>query len=475
MLILGYLLYSRFVARVVGADPNRKTPAMRLEDGVDYVPLPAWKVYMIQFLNIAGLGPIFGAVTGAAFGPMAYLWIVFGNILLGATYDYCSGMLSIRNDGASIPTLVGRHLGIHVKRIMTVLTVFLLLSVAGSFISGPAGLLAVQTGWSPMWWSLIVFGYYILATLVPIDKIIGRIYPVFGFFLLFMAVSLAVVMISKTVGGSLVMPELTASSFHNFHRNPGVNVIFPMMFIVISCGAMSGFHATQSPMMARCIKNEKYARPVFYGAMISEGIVALIWANAAIAYMGGPEALNQAYAAGATPAILVDKICRSWLGKVGGIIAVIGVIACPITSGDTALRSLRLIVAEAFKVDQKKLMRRLLVSLPVFAAAYLLCMLDFDIVWRLLGIFNQSLGVIILWAMAEALKQRSKHTWVLAVPATFLSFICFSYVLIAPHVGGGLALNHTLGYCIAAVLTLFLDYLFYTNKIVEWNKNAIRK
>lgn len=475
LLVLGYLFYSRFVAGVIGISPDRKSPALRMADGVDYVPMPTWKVFMIQFLNIAGLGPIFGAISGAAFGPVAYLWIVFGNIFMGAVHDMCVGVLSMRNDGANLPTLVGRHLGSRMKIVMALLTIGLLLAIAGSFIGGPADLLSIQTGWSKMLWVCIIFGYYVLAAIVSIDKIIGKIYPLFGAFLLFMALAVGIMMFHYAFCGDVTIPELTSETFHNYHWNPKANPIFPMMFIIISCGALSGFHATQSPLMARCLKNEKYARQIFYGSMICEGIVAMIWATAAMTYLGGPEALNEAMASGVTPAMLVDRICRSWIGKLGGLLAIVGVILCPITSGDTALRSMRLTVAELLKVDQRKVFKRILVSIPVFAAAFALCMLDFNIIWKMMGIFNQTLSMVILWAMAEALKQRSKHTWILSIPATFISFICILYYLSSPHEAGGMAINYSWSCAIAAFLTLCLDYLFYTDKISEIRNLENRK
>ena len=281
-LVLGYVFYGKFVDRFFGSDPSRKTPALTDADGVDYIAMPTWKVFVIQFLNIAGLGPIFGAILGAAYGPMAYLWIVIGCIFMGAVHDFFSGMLSVRNDGANMPDLVGKYMGQKVKKVMTVLVCFLLLAVGVSFVTGPADLLQTLTGWDKMIWLYIVFAYYILATLLPIDKIIGSVYPLFGAVLLFMAVGIFGAMVVGDIKGTVEIQELSLSSFRNYHADPGNNVLIPMLFVVISCGAISGFHSTQSPLMARCLKNEKHARPVFYGAMIAEGIVAMIWAAAAI-------------------------------------------------------------------------------------------------------------------------------------------------------------------------------------------------
>ena len=345
LLIVAYFTYGKFVERFFGASSTIATPVKRLADGVDYHELKPWRIFVIQFLNIAGLGPIFGAILGAAYGPMAYIWIVIGCIFMGATHDYFSGMLSIRHDGTSLPDIVGKYLGNNVRKFMTFFTGFLLLAVGVSFVNGPADLLGNLTNMSMTPWLYVIFAYYILATLLPIDKIIGKIYPFMGLALIFMAVAVGSYLLYGGFSGKLYIEELTFDTMKNMHADPANNILFPMLFIVISCGAISGFHATQSPMMARCMTDEKYGRPIFYGAMISEGIVAMIWATAAMAYFGGAEGLNAAATAGKTPAIIVDAICNSWLGRFGAIIAIIGVVVCPITSGDTAFRSMRLIIA----------------------------------------------------------------------------------------------------------------------------------
>ncbi|MCI2122499.1 MAG: carbon starvation protein A, partial [Bacteroidales bacterium] len=365
LLILGFIFYGKVVERHFGADPKRETPVKRLADGVDYKELKPWKIFIIQFLNIAGLGPIFGAILGAAYGPMAYLWIVAGCIFMGSVHDYCSGMLSLRNDGISLPNVVGKYLGKTVKVIMTILTAFLLLAVGTSFVKGPADLLHALTSWNSSIWLYIIFAYYIIATLLPIDKIIGNIYPIFGVILIFMVLSVGTAMLVKAGQGSVHMTEFTAGAFHNYHASPSSNVLFPMLFIVISCGAISGFHATQSPLMARCMGSEKYGRPIFYGAMILEGIVAMVWASAAMAYYGSPEGLNVAACKGVTPAILVNLICNTWLGKFGAVLSILGVVVCPITSGDTAFRSLRLVISDVFKVKQKPIINRLIIAVPI--------------------------------------------------------------------------------------------------------------
>lgn len=463
LLVAGYFVYGKFVDRFFGADPSRKTPAETMEDDVDYKPMPTWKVFIIQFLNIAGLGPIFGAIMGAAYGPVAYLWIVFGCIFMGAVHDYFSGMLSIRNAGENMPDLTGKYLGKGMKNVMMVLVSFLLLAVGVSFVTGPADLMESLTNLDKTWWLYIIFLYYILATLLPIDKIIGSIYPFMGAALLFMAFGVGGALIVGGLTGNITLQELTPDVIRNFHANPQDNILIPMLFIVISCGAISGFHSTQSPLMARCIKNEKYGRPVFYGAMIAEGIVAMIWATAAIAYFGGAEGLNNAMTNGieidgvltkVTPAIAVDMICKSWLGKVGAIIAVVGVVVCPITSGDTAFRSLRLTLADFFKSDQKKIGRRLVISIPIFIVAYFCCMMDFSTIWNYVGICNQALAMLILWTVSAYLIKEGKPHWITSIPATFLTFICFSYFMVAPYISGGLHLTPVIGYITGGVIAL---------------------
>ncbi len=455
LLVAGYFVYGKFVARFLDVDPERKTPAYELEDGVDFTPMPTWKVFVIQFLNIAGLGPIFGAIMGAAYGPAAYLWIVIGCIFMGAVHDLFSGMMSIRNGGANMPDIIGKYLGRGMKGVMNVVVSFLLLAVGVSFVSGPSDLMASLTGMNKEVWLYIIFAYYLLATLLPIDKIIGTIYPYMGAALLFMALGVGVMLIAGDINGTHEMVELSSATLKNFHFDPANNIMIPMLFIVISCGAISGFHSTQSPLMARCLKSEKYARPVFYGAMISEGVVAMVWATAAMAYFGGPEGLNSAMTDGVmvngaitkiTPAIAVDMICKSWLGKVGAIIAVIGVVVCPITSGDTAFRSLRLTVADFFKSNQKPIGKRLIISIPIFALAFFCCKMDFSTVWNYVGIGNQLLATLVLWTAAAYLVSRGKPHWMCSLPATFLTFVCVSYFIMAPYKNGGLYLSPAIGY-----------------------------
>ena len=467
-LIIGYVIYGKFVDRFFGADPDRPTPAVTKADSVDFKAMPTWKVFVIQFLNIAGLGPIFGAIMGAAYGPAAYLWIVLGCIFMGAVHDYFSGMLSLRNGGVNMPDVAGVYLGRIGKTVMSVVVPFLLLAIDVSFATGPANLMQSLTGWHKTWWLYSIFIYYILAALLPIDKIIGSIYPFMGAALLFMALGVGGAMLWGDIAGTVSMPELTPDTLRNYHADPQNNILIPMLFIVISCGAISGFHSTQSPLMSRCLKNEKYGRPVFYGAMIAEGIVAMIWASAAMAYFGGPEGLNKAASEGimingvltkVTPAIAVDTICRSWLGKVGAIIAVVGVVVCPITSGDTAFRSMRLTLADLFRYDQKKIVNRLVISVPVFLVAYFCCMADFSTIWNYVGICNQLLAALVLWTVTAYLMKSGKPHWIASLPATFLTFVCVSYFLIAPYKSGGLYLDPAIGY--AAGITVALAALLF--------------
>lgn len=455
VLVIGYFVYGKYVERVFQPDFNRKTPAIELEDGVDYIPMPTWKILMIQFLNIAGLGPIFGAIMGAKFGPASYIWIVFGSIFAGAVHDYFSGVLSLRNNGASLPELIGKYLGNGAKQTMRVFTILLMVLVGAVFVSGPSGLLAKLTPESldATFWAIVVFIYYILATLLPVDKIIGKVYPVFAIAILFMALGMLVMLIVK----SPVLPEITSlSSLKN--TSPDNNPIFPMMFVSIACGAISGFHATQSPMMARCLKTEKHARPVFYGAMIIEGIVALIWAAVASAffYENGMAENNAA--------VIVDSVTKEWLGVAGAFLALLGVIFAPITSGDTAFRSARLIVADFLKIDQKKISKRLLISIPLFIASFLILQINFDILWRYFAWCNQTLAVFTLWAITIYLTKEKRNYLITLIPALFMTMVCISYIFIAPE---GLHLNANISYIAGAVATLISLILY-----IIWRKNT---
>lgn len=463
-LILGYLLYGKFIEKVFGVDSKRVTPAISMKDGVDYIPMPTWKIFMIQFLNIAGLGPIFGAIMGAKFGTASYLWIVLGSIFAGATHDYLSGMLSMRNGGESLPETIGRYLGINVKQLMRVWTVLLMVLVGSVFVSGSAGLLAKLTPESLnlTFWATIVFLYFILATLLPVDKIIGKIYPLFAVALIFMAIGIVIMLFWHHPP----LPEFT-DGFENTH--PANLPIFPMMFITIACGAISGFHATQSPLMARCMKNEKYGRQVFYGAMITEGIVALIWAAAAT-YFFHTEAGADIFAAGSgndNAAIVVDSITKEWLGTFGGILAILGVIAAPITSGDTAFRSARLIVADFLHVNQKPILKRLMISVPLFIAGFLILQINFSVIWRYFAWCNQTLAVFTLWALTVYLVQAKKLYIVTLIPALFMTAVCSTYILIAPE---GLKLEMGVSQIIGGIITV-LSFILFLN----WKRKFEKK
>ncbi len=428
ILILGYFIYGKFVEKIFGADPNRDTPAITKQDGVDYVPLKLHKIFLIQFLNIAGLGPIFGAIAGALWGPVAFLWIVFGCIFAGAVHDYFSGMLSIRHGGESIPEIVGQYLGNGIKQFMRLFAVVLLLLVGVVFVKGPATILNGLTGANVSIIVAFIFLYYLLATLIPIDKLIGKIYPLFGLSLLIMAVGLFFALLF----GGYSIPELSTTNFINMHSFPDKYPVFPLLFITIACGAISGFHATQSPLMARCISNEVHGKQVFFGAMITEGIVALIWAATAMAFFGGVSQLGDTMAIeGHNAAWIVNTICNTMLGKTGGILAIFGVVAAPVTSGDTAFRSVRLTIADTFNFSQHKITQRLMVTIPIFLVALALTQIDFAIIWRYFGWSNQVLATIVLWTAVTYMQKQGKTFWYVIIPATFITSVVITYILFA--------------------------------------------
>ena len=462
VLLLGYFFYSKLIERIEGIDSKRETPAFSMKDGVDYMPLPWWKIFLIQFLNIAGLGPIFGAVAGAMWGPIAFLWIVLGSVFAGAVHDYFSGMLSIKHKGLSITEIVGIYMGVGTKQFMRGFTVLLMVIVGAVFIMGPAKILSGLTPdfASMSFWVWVVFVYYLLATMLPIDKIIGRIYPIFGFALVFMAVGLIIALFVK----GYQIPELNFETIQNYHVNAEQFPIFPMLFITIACGAISGFHATQSPLMARCLTNEKYGRRVFYGAMITEGIVALIWAAIAMSFFGGIRELNDVMIANdGNAAFIVNEISNSLLGKFGGFLALLGVVAAPITSGDTAFRSARLIVADFLKFNQKPIKNRLFISIPLFAIGLLLTQIDFSIIWRYFAWSNQTLATIVLWTITVYLTQEKKFFWITLIPAIFMTAVTSTYLLFAPE---GFSLSKEISYSVGALLSLiaFIGFFIYKKK-----------
>lgn len=447
LLIGGYFVYGAIVDRIFAPDPNRLTPAHTLADGVDYVEMSPKKIFLVQLLNIAGLGPIFGPILGALYGPSALLWIVIGCIFGGAVHDYFSGMLSVRHQGRSIPDVVGKELGNGFKQFMRLFSIVLLLLVGVVFVLGPAKLLGNLTGWAVPVWVAIIFGYYFLATILPIDKIIGRVYPLFGAVLIFMAVGLTGALIFQ---GYTFFPELTLANLH-----PTELPLWPLMFITIACGAVSGFHATQSPLMARCIGNEKQGRPLFFGAMIGEGIIALIWATLGMSFYNNSAALNAALAQGG-PAFVVNEISTTLLGPVGGLLAIIGVVILPVSSGDTAFRSARLIIADFINLPQKAIAKRLLLALPLFALGFLVSRGDFGVIWRYFGWANQTLATIVLWTSAAYLIKQAKLHWIATIPATFMTAVAATYIFY-DKIGFGMPLGTaTLIGVLAAGLSLAL-------------------
>ena len=485
-LVLGFLLYGTFVERVFGIDAKAATPATTKTDGVDFVPMKPWRIFLIQFLNIAGLGPIFGAIMGIFYGPAAFLWIVLGTIFAGGVHDYLSGMMSIRKGGLSLPDIVGDELGKGIKLFIRLLSLVLLVLLTTTFLSGPAtllqglaplGTITHNDHLVPIIWVLIIFAYYSLATVLPVDKLIGRFYPIFGAILLFMGLGIMVVMLGWH---GTEMPELT-DGLHNRQTN-GLP-LFPMMFVSIACGAISGFHGTQSPLMARCMTNERQGRWIFYGAMVAEGILALIWAAAAGTMFADPEqglygidglqAFAAAHPGENIAALVVDKVSRSWLGTVGGILAIIGVIAAPITSGDTALRSARLVVADFLHLDQRPVRNRMMIALPLFACVFGMVFVDFNVVWRYFAWTNQTLAVFALWAGTIFLYKNAQTTkkypyayLIALIPALFMTMVSVSYIFIAPEgfrfAAAGLS---WLAYTIAGAVTIALLILF-----ARWRK-----
>jgi carbon starvation protein CstA len=492
-LILGYILYGKFVEHVFRPD-DRPTPAVANADGVDYIVLPTWKVFMIQFLNIAGTGPIFGAIMGAWYGPVAYLWIIFGCIFAGAVHDYFSGMLSVRHNGANLPELVGTYLGNRTKAVMLVFSVFLLMMVGVVFVYSPA-LVLKDFGWSTIGWVCAIFAYYVLATLLPIDKIIGKIYPIFAFAMLFMAVALMACLYIKQPALPELWSNLDASNLNKPQSLLGTdsymakNPLFPCLFLTIACGAISGFHGTQSPLMARCLGSEKLGRPVFYGAMITEGIVALIWATVSIYffYYGGwrqvvdANGINEflAQTDGGKNLIqyftapnVVEKVCTGWLGFFGGVLAIFGVVAAPITSGDTAFRSARLIIADALHLSQKGVQKRLLVAIPMFAAAIALLVWQmenpdgFNTIWQWFGWSNQTLAVFTLWTITVYLVQQKKPFIITLVPALFMTVVCATFLLVSPM---ALGLDTTVSYG-GSVVSLIIACIWF----LWWYRKAYK-
>lgn len=460
LLVVGYFTYGKVIEKIFGIDENRITPAYEVNDGVDFVPMDEKRASLIQLLNIAGLGPIFGAIMGALWGPVAFLWIVFGSIFAGAVHDYFSGMLSVRNGGAGLPEIVGKYLGNGMRIFVNGFALVLLILVGTVFMTGPAKLLAdMTTEWMNLSvWVGIILVYYFLATMLPVDKIIGRLYPFFGALLLIMAAG---------VGGAMVVqgyhiPELT---FANLHPNDAP--IWPLLFITIACGAISGFHATQSPIVARVTQNEKHGRFIFYGMMIGEGIIALIWAAAAMSFYNGVDLSAMLAAGGPGPAGVVKEVSTAMLGAVGGTLAILGVVILPITSGDTAFRGARMLIADYLKLTQKPIAKRLFIAVPIFIVAYLLTLIDFNFLWRYFSWANQTTAMIMLWAAAAFLLQSEKNHWIASIPAAFMTFVSFTYILMAPE---GFKLATSIAYPLGFVISLIPIGLF-VRKVLQTNRD----
>ena len=495
-LVLGFFIYGKFVEKVFGPEEKRVAPAVRKADGVDYIAMPTWKVFMIQFLNIAGTGPIFGAIMGMWFGPSAYLWIVLGCIFAGATHDYLSGMISMRKGGIGLPDIVGQYLGGSMRKIMLCFAVLLLILVGAVFVSAPASLInnmvVAEGGFDNLLvWICVIFVYYVIATMMPVDKIIGKIYPVFAVSLIFMALALMVVLFTKWPALPEVWDGLDNMGPAIGIQNP--EPIFPALFITIACGAISGFHATQSPLMARCMKSEKLGLPVFYGSMITEGIVALIWATVSswffyaegwrevcspdmIAQFTGQteKTVTQFF----TAPKVVMTVCEGWLGLVGGILAILGVVAAPITSGDTALRSGRLIVADAFHIDQRPVVKRLMVSAPLFAAAIaiLVWQMDnpdsFNTIWKYFGWANQTLSVFTLWAITVYLALKRKYFIITMIPAIFMTCVCASFLCVSKDaIGMPAEYGYTIGVAVAIICTVWFSVWYNKKFVIELKTN----
>ena len=452
LLVAAYFGYGAYLDRVCKIDTKAPVPSVTLYDGMDYIPMPRWRTFLIQLLNIAGIGPIFGAIMGACFGPVVFLWITFGGIFVGAMHDYISGIILLRNDGLSLPEIVGRYLGRGMQYFMRAISLVLLILVGVVFMRSPASILGDMVTIIPYWgWIAIILVYYFVATMLPIDKLIGKIYPLFGAALIFMAIGLAVALFV----GDYTIPNLTLETLRNYQPNAEAVPIIPTLFITVACGAISGFHATQSPMMARCMNNESEGRVIFYGSMITESIIALIWAAIGMAFFYGPDSLAAALAEhGNNASWAVSTIASTTLGVVGGFVALFGVVSAAITSGDTAFRSARLIVADVLKVEQRSLLKRFAIALPLFAIGIVLLFVDFDVVWRYFAWCNQALAVVTLWVIVVYLKKYKRNIWVALPPTIFMTYICSSFVFVSGQFVG--MENRPLAYALAGVVTLVI-------------------
>ncbi|MDD0823251.1 carbon starvation protein A [Mannheimia sp. AT1] len=502
VLVLGYFVYGKIIEKIFVINPKRQTPAYSMNDGVDYMPMSKTKIWLIQLLNIAGTGPIFGPILGALYGPVAMLWIVLGCIFAGAVHDYFCGMLSIRNGGATMPNLAGKFLGRPVKVFINVMALILLLLVGVVFVASPAQLLgtitmdfvgasgainvtnaedlhqAVEASNLTVWgmdkatvisvWTLIIFCYYIVATLLPIDKIIGRIYPIFGALLLFMSVGMVYGLITAHLSAAdpieffrTINADGQGLTWEKFTQNfqvKGDVPIWPLLFLTISCGALSGFHATQTPLMARCAQNEKEGRFIFYGAMITEGVIALVWCMVGLAFYENPQALQDAISAGSPSKVVYDSSLH-FLGFIGGIFAVLGVVVLPITSGDTAFRAARLQLAEIFGLEQRSLVKRLYIAIPLFVLGFIVSKVDFSVLWRYFTWANQMTAMVMLWTAAAYLYRYNKFHWVCSIPAWFITTVCGTY-LANNKIGFGL--DYQLSVYIGFAITIVCIICFFT-------------
>lgn len=457
LLVMGYFIYGKIIERIFSPDDARRTPAIENRDDVDYVPMNKHKNALIQLLNIAGTGPIFGPIMGALFGPVAFVWIVFGAIFAGAVHDYLTGMISIRNRGAHIPELAGRFLGAVSKHIVNIFALLLLLLVGTVFVTTPASLLAIVLNGKVAVGVLIVFifVYYFLSTILPIDKIIGRFYPIFGAVLLFGTLGVGVMLLFS----DYTIPELTLTNMH-----PENVPVFPILFFTITCGALSGFHATQSPIISRTVKKESEGRYVFYGMMIAEAVIAMIWAAAAMSLLDG-QTLNEMIISG-TPSAVVNEVSLTLLGAVGGTIAVLGAIVLPITSGDTAFRAARSIIADYLNVGQQKIGKRLLIAVPLFAISALLTQIDFNILWRYFSWANQATAAIALWIATMYLYVKGKNYLVSLIPGIFISYMVIVYIL-SEKIGFNLDLNLSFIVGIPLVIILIIGFFRKAKSNVE--------
>ena len=447
ILVASYFIYGKIVEKVAGTDETRETPAYRLQDGIDYIPMSKIKNFLVHFLNIAGLGPIFGAIQGALFGPAAFLWIVFGTIFIGCVHDFFSGFMSMREDGLTMPSIVSKYLGSGLRKFVTVLMIITGILVAATFAKGAADLIANLTHIPVIICITVIFIYFLIATIFPVDKIMGKVYPIFGALLLIMAVLMT--------GGLLLNPSYSIPEFTTQGMYFTDKSIFPYLFVTIACGAISGFHASQSPIIARCIENENDTRPVFFGAMVLEGLIALCWAAIAMAFFHGQPQLAAIY--GAAPAVAVNEMATVLVGPVGLILTIIGVVICPITTGDTALRSARITIVDEFNINNEKIISRLKLALPLFLISFGLTFVDFSLIWRYFAWSQLIVATIVLFAASAYLMKKKKQYIIALAPAAVCTLIAVGYILQAPE---GLNLPQMISNIIAVIATVIITAVF---------------